>query len=96
MCISEPKSDGPVTRRKGHEQPVATSVCGWRYHHIGIPTDVQRPDEIYLERYKMYVSLANCYFGQPQPPFSGFQTNVALFIPAAWVRWPQFHLLQCR
>jgi hypothetical protein len=22
MCISEPKSDGPVTRRKGHEQPV--------------------------------------------------------------------------
>src|SRR4029077_11571707 len=56
MCISEPKSDGPVTRRKGHEQPVATSVCGWRYHHIGIPTDVQRPDEIYLERFKMYVS----------------------------------------
>jgi hypothetical protein len=35
---------------------VATSVCGWRYHHIGIPTDVQRPDEIYLERFKMYVS----------------------------------------
>ena len=56
MSISEPKSDGPVTRRKGHEQPVATSVCGWRYHHIGIPTDVQRPDEIYLERFKMYVS----------------------------------------
>ena len=22
MCISEPKSDGPLTRRKGHEQPV--------------------------------------------------------------------------
>ena len=56
MCISEPKSDRPVTRRKGHEPPVATSVCGWRYHHIGIPTDVQRPDEIYLERFKMYVS----------------------------------------
>jgi hypothetical protein len=35
---------------------VATSVCGWRYHHIGIPIDVQRPDEIYLERFKMYVS----------------------------------------
>jgi len=56
MRISEPKSDGPVTRRKGHEPPAATSVCGWRYHHIGIPTDIQRPDEIYLERFKMYVS----------------------------------------
>ena len=56
MCISEPKSDEPVTHRKGHEQPVATSGRGWRYHHVGIPTDVQRPDEIYLERFKMYVS----------------------------------------
>ncbi|HLX00103.1 MAG TPA: hypothetical protein VKR82_15795 [Candidatus Acidoferrales bacterium] len=56
MSISEPKSEGPEPHRKGHEQPVATSVCGWRYHHIGIPTDVQRPGEIYLERFKMYVS----------------------------------------
>ena len=56
MCISEPRSDRPNAPRKGHDQPAATSVCGWRYHHIGIPTDVQRPDEIYLERFKMYVS----------------------------------------
>ena len=56
MGISEPKSDGPVTRRKGHEPPMATSVCGWRYHHVGIPTEVRRPNEIYLERFKMYVS----------------------------------------
>jgi len=56
MSISEPKSDGQVTSRKGHEPPAATSVRGWRYHHIGIPTDVPRPDEIYLERFKMYVS----------------------------------------
>ena len=27
-----------------------------KYHHIGIPTDVERPDEKYLEEYKVYVS----------------------------------------
>jgi hypothetical protein len=27
-----------------------------KYHHIGIPTDVERPDEQYLEEFKMYVS----------------------------------------
>jgi len=42
--------------RKGHEQPTATSVEGWRYHHLGIPTDVLRPGERYLEQFKMYVS----------------------------------------
>ena len=26
------------------------------YHHIGIPTEVRRDDEIYLERFGMYVS----------------------------------------
>jgi hypothetical protein len=56
MCISEPKSDSPNTLRKGHDQPAATSVHGWRYHHIGIPTDVPRPGEYYLEQFKMYVS----------------------------------------
>jgi hypothetical protein len=27
-----------------------------KYHHIGIPTDVERPGEEYLEEYKMFVS----------------------------------------
>ena len=26
-----------------------------KYHHLGIPTDVQRQDETYLEEHKMYV-----------------------------------------
>jgi hypothetical protein len=26
------------------------------YHHLGIPTDIQRQDETYLEEYKMYIS----------------------------------------
>ena len=29
---------------------------GWRYHHIGIPTDVPRPNETHLERYGLHVS----------------------------------------
>jgi hypothetical protein len=56
MRISEPNSDCPNTLRKGHEQPAATAVHGWRYHHIGIPTDVPRACEYYLEQFKMYVS----------------------------------------
>ena len=27
-----------------------------RYHHIGIPTQVPRDDEVYLEKFKMYAS----------------------------------------
>ena len=27
-----------------------------KYHHIGIPTTEKKPREVYLERYKMYVS----------------------------------------
>jgi hypothetical protein len=56
MGISEPKSDNPGALRKGREQPAATSRYGWRFHHVGIPTDVPRPGELYLERFKMYVS----------------------------------------
>ena len=27
-----------------------------RYHHIGIPTDIKRDNETYLEKYRVYVS----------------------------------------
>jgi len=42
--------------REDHELPFALSNWGWRYHHLGIPTDIPRPGEIYLEKYKMHVS----------------------------------------
>jgi hypothetical protein len=42
--------------RKGHEPPAAISAYGWRYHHIGIPTDAKRPGEQFLPQFKMYVS----------------------------------------
>jgi hypothetical protein len=42
--------------RKDHEPPAAISLRGWRYHHLGIPTQTARPGECYLEEFKMYVS----------------------------------------
>lgn len=56
MGGAEDKADGANAPRKGHELPAATAVRGWRYHHIGIPTDVPRAGEYYLEKFKMYVS----------------------------------------
>lgn len=41
--------------RKEDEPPAVVSK-GWRYHHVGIPTDKPRTGETYLENFKMYVS----------------------------------------
>jgi len=43
-------------KRKDHEPPFAVSKKGMRFHHIGIPTTEQKPNEKYLEQYKIYVS----------------------------------------
>lgn len=43
-------------KRKDHEPPFAISKKGMRFHHIGIPTIEQKPNEKYLELYKFYVS----------------------------------------
>ena len=56
MDNSEQVPFGPSINRRGSEPPSAVSVHGWRYHHIGIPTNVPRPSEYYLEKFKMYVS----------------------------------------
>ncbi len=42
--------------RLDHELPESVTKWGWRYHHIGIPTDKKMPDEKYLPRLKFYVS----------------------------------------
>ena len=42
--------------RTEQDLPKATSKYGWRFHHLGIPTSKPRPNEKYLEKYKMYVS----------------------------------------
>ena len=41
--------------RLDHEPPTVTKQ-GWRYHHIGIPTDIPQLNEKYLADYGMYVS----------------------------------------
>lgn len=43
-------------RRRDHEPPKATAEWGWRFHHLGVPTDVPRAGEYYVEAFKMYVS----------------------------------------
>lgn len=45
--------------RKDHEPPSAISKKGVQFHHIGIPTTESKPGEIYLEKYKFYVSGFN-------------------------------------
>jgi hypothetical protein len=42
--------------RKDNELPIATKEWGWRYHHIGIPTNETITGEQYLPQFKLYVS----------------------------------------
>lgn len=46
-------------KRKDSEPPAATAAHGWRYHHLGIPTDIPRQGERYIAQYKLYVSGFN-------------------------------------
>src|ERR1700690_2180283 len=46
----------PVEYRRDDEPPAAIAKLGWRYHHIGIPTTIPRPDEKYLPQLKIHVS----------------------------------------
>lgn len=48
--------DLPADRRLGHEPPSAIAKRGWRYHHMGVPTDVERPGETHLAEHGLYVS----------------------------------------
>jgi len=50
------KTQNTSTKRKDNEPPFAISKKGMRYHHLGIPTDQQKPNEAYLKEYKFYVS----------------------------------------
>jgi len=42
-----------------HEQPESIESWGWKYHHLGIPTDNIMPNEKYLPQFKLYVSGFN-------------------------------------
>ena len=43
-------------KRKDNEPPYAISHKGMRFHHFGIPTKEIKPNEKYLEDYKLFVS----------------------------------------
>lgn len=49
--------------RQSHEPPDVVAQRGWRYHHLGIPTNIPRANEIYLERYGLHIS------GFPTSPY---------------------------
>ena len=42
--------------RQDQELPEAIEDWGWKYHHLGIPTDTVMPNEKYLPQFKFYVS----------------------------------------
>jgi hypothetical protein len=42
--------------RLEHELPESISDWGWKYHHIGIPTILQMPNETYIPHLKFHVS----------------------------------------
>ena len=39
-----------------YELPESIEQWGWKYHHLGIPTDRVMPDEKYLPQFRLYVS----------------------------------------
>jgi hypothetical protein len=53
-----------IKNRQEHELPESIKEWGWKYHHLGIPTDKIMPNEIYLPQFKFYVSgFSNSPFG---------------------------------
>lgn len=51
-------------KRQDHEPPLVTSDWGWKYHHLGIPTNKKMPKETFIEKFKFHVSgFPTCPFG---------------------------------
>lgn len=44
------------TVRQDYEAPPVISKDGWRYHHLGIPTNSPKPGERYLKHLKVHVA----------------------------------------
>jgi hypothetical protein len=43
-------------KRQDSDPPAVIAREGWRFHHIGIPTNVTRPGEVHLPWLKVHVS----------------------------------------
>jgi hypothetical protein len=42
--------------RQDNEQPESIEKWGWKFHHIGIPTEKIMPDEVHLPQFGLFVS----------------------------------------
>lgn len=49
-------SDSRQAKRRDYEAPAAIAQWGWRYHHIGIPTTIPQPGEVYYAHLRMHVA----------------------------------------
>lgn len=56
MLISVGKNYIMENMRKDNELPVCTKKWGWKFHHIGIPTNEVQPNEKYIRKFKLYTS----------------------------------------
>ena len=54
-AVPGPESS-PVECPLSHEPPAAIAKRGWRYHHMGIPIDVEHPGETHPTQFGLYVS----------------------------------------
>jgi len=45
-----------VNIRLDNELPESIEKWGWKYHHLGIPTSKSMPGEIYLPKFRLFVS----------------------------------------
>lgn len=48
-----------MEERRDDEPPAVVTKLGWRYHHMGVPTQNRHAEEKYIAQYKMYVSGFN-------------------------------------
>ena len=53
-----------MKKRKDNEFPQATEEWGWKFHHIGVPTNIRKKDESCIEELGLFVSgFAESPFG---------------------------------
>ena len=55
MANSQPATQ-PGYFRRDDEPPQVLGELGWRYHHMGVPTQIPQDGEKFIPQYKMYVA----------------------------------------
>lgn len=48
-----------INIRQDNELPLSVTEWGWKFHHMGIPTEEMIPDETYIPHLKIYVAGFN-------------------------------------